>query len=127
MKQRNLLLLAVCCAVVATVASTATRLRVVDGYLVAPDGQEAWVGNTTSQLINEVLPFFTPPANVSTLGGLVNASVLRYLQLEGAYIADVPFVLPSLMVLDMRHPSAVMTAAEVYPGPARVGASGERV
>lgn len=68
---------------------------------------------------------FAPAANVSNLGGLVNASVLRYLQLEGTYIADIPFELPSLMVLDMRHASAVLRAAQVSPGPALVSASGK--
>lgn len=67
---------------------------------------------------------FAPPANLSTLGSLINASVLRYLELQGTYTVDVPLELPSLMVLDLRL-GAVLEAAAVSPGPALVTANGK--
>jgi hypothetical protein len=102
-----------------------TRLRIVDGYLVTTAGDKTWVGLNTSSLLSKALPMFAPAGNISTMGALVNSSVLRYLELEGTYIGDVPFVLPSLMVLDMRHASAVLQAAATSPGPALVLATGK--
>jgi hypothetical protein len=103
-------------------AAAPTRLQVKDGFLLSGSAK-TWVGTNTSSLLT-LLPMFAPAANLSTLGGLINASVLRYLQLEGTYTADVTFTLPSLMVLDMRA-GAVLNAQEVSPPSVLVAASGK--
>jgi len=111
-------------ALVATMSSAAapTRIQVKDGFLVSGSAK-TWVGVNTSSLMS-LLPMFAPAANVSTLGSQINGSVLRYLQLEGTYTADVTFALPSLMVLDMRS-GAVFNAPEVSPPSVLVMASGK--
>ena len=103
-------------------ASAPTRLHVKDGFLLS-GSTTTWVGTNTSSLMS-LFPLFAPAANVSTLGSQINGSVLRYLQLEGTYTADVTFSLPSLMVLDMRS-GAVLNAPEVSPPSVLVLASGE--
>merc|ERR1712196_453802 len=93
-------------------------MGVKNGYIGS-----SFVGSTTSALISKVLPQFVPPANLSTLGAVINGSVMRRLELEGTYTADVPMELPSLFILDMRPGGSIVALANAFPGPALVTAS----
>ena len=79
------------------VAALARVVHVKDGVLV--DGGRR-VGSTTSELQKNVLGNSTLFPQVSSADwegtSMVNASLLRYLVLEGDYLADVPLRLPSL-------------------------------
>ena len=81
---------------------TPATVAVQDGFLVST-GEYVGVYSSALQrrLIDNtsVFPSVTPDSwrNVS----LVNSSVLRYLELEGNYLADVPLQLPSLFVLKL--------------------------
>ena len=69
-----------------------------------------FVGIFTSQLQSNVLNALYPTVQPKTLlaaVSLVNSSVLRYLNLEGAYFADAPLVLPSLFVLNLTKGAVV--------------------
>jgi hypothetical protein len=57
------------------------------------------VGNYTSQLQFFIQAQFITPSitNIS----LIDSQILNYLRLQGTYYADVPLMLPSVMVLDL--------------------------
>eukprot|EP00943_MAST-04B_sp_MAST-4B-sp1_P002828 g2828.t1 len=78
-------------------------LTVKNGYLL-PNNK--FVGTYTSQLqknvLNALYPTIQPKTILATVS-LVNSSVLRYLNLEGAYFADAPLVLPSLFILNLTN------------------------
>lgn len=96
----------------------ATTIRVRNGFMGS-----TFVGSNISALISTVLPLFAPPANLSTLGAVINSSVMRRLELEGTYTADVPMQLPSLFILDMRPGASMVALSDAFPGPALVMAS----
>ena len=61
-----------------------------------------YVGVYTSQLQKRVIDALYPPIQPNDILKnihVVNGTVLRYLDLQGAYLADAPLVLPSLFVL----------------------------
>ena len=74
-------------------------VTVKDGYIF-PQGN--YVGVYTSQLQKHVIDALYPPIQPNDVLKnvyVVNDTVLRYLDLQGAYLADAPLVLPSLFVL----------------------------
>ena len=101
-----------------------TFYRIKDGYLMSNDGARgAFVGTNTSQLqafigaydphtgrVADSSHFPVPP--IANVTALVNSSVLRYLELEGDYIADVALNLPSLFVLRFAE-GARLSAARI--------------
>ena len=57
----------------------------------------------TSQLQKRVIDALYPPIQPNDILKnihVINGTVLRYLDLQGAYLADAPLVLPSLLSLD---------------------------
>ena len=74
-------------------------VTVKNGY-VFPHGD--YVGMYTSQLQKNVIDALYPQINPKEIlqnVHIVNDTVLRYLDLQGTYLADAPLVLPSLFVL----------------------------
>ena len=74
-------------------------VTVKDGYIF-PQGN--YVGVYTSQLQKRVIDALYPPIQPNDILKnihVINGTVLRYLDLQGAYLADAPLVLPSLFVL----------------------------
>ena len=97
-----LLFLIISCAAHTVFGAAATVVHVKDGFL-QPDNTP--VGTYTSDLQSNVVDkLFAPIPDINELlsnVSLVNASVLRYLYLEGHYYADVPLQIPSLFVLKL--------------------------
>lgn len=86
-------------AVSSIVQAQPLSLTIKDGHLF-PSGQ--YVGYFTSQIqsnvVDKLYPVVNPAEKLSNVS-VVNVSVLRYLSLEGDYLADQPLLLPSLFVL----------------------------
>ena len=100
------------CAGSPAVAADAAFVAVVkDGRL--DDGR--WVGTHASQLMAHVLSTFPAlePGWELGLPTVVNGSSLRYLVLDGAYLADVPLLLPSLCVLQLTPTATIRPAANL--------------
>eukprot|EP00040_Diaphanoeca_grandis_P026799 m.150610 g.150610 ORF g.150610 m.150610 type:complete len:374 (-) comp30735_c0_seq1:240-1361(-) len=76
-------------------------INIANGYLMQSDGTRGkFVGLTTTALQGVVDTMFLPGPLINT-SAWVNSSALRYLVLEGAYVADVPLQLPSYFVLQL--------------------------
>ena len=109
MRSTALLFLAVVTAV--PTAQAGIVVRVKNGVLV--DGG-IYVGNTTSELAKNVVnnvQLFPAVSSADWEGtSMINASLLRYLVLEGDYLADVPLQLPSLFVLQLDGATTIKPA-----------------
>jgi hypothetical protein len=94
-------------------SSAAQQVHVKDGKLVGSDSR--FVGSYTSQLNNNVLSKLFEPVSSSDWENvsMVNGSVLRYLVLDGHYLADVPLRLPSLLVLQLAKTATIKPAANL--------------
>jgi parallel beta-helix repeat protein len=88
-----------------------TVVHVKDGRL--PDGQ--YVGVHTSEIAANVIEkLFRPVSHDNWQDvSMFNSSVLRYLLLEGDYLADIPLRLPSLFVLHLKDGTTIKPAANL--------------
>ena len=93
-----------------------TVVRVRDGHLVNADGSVgALVGVHTSQLqaaVVDALIGDVPAVQIRNTS-VFNASNLRYLHLQGAYLADIPLLLPSMLVLKLDDGASIRAAANL--------------
>lgn len=94
-------------------ANGAQQVHVKDGELVGSGSR--FVGRYTSQLNANVLGKLFDPVTPSDWENvsMINASVLRYLVLDGDYLADVPLRLPSLLVLQLTKSATIKPAANL--------------
>ena len=89
------------CVLSSCLGGLGLTVTVKDGYIF-PQGN--YVGVYTSQLQKHVIDALYPPIQPNEILKnihIVNDTVLRYLDLQGAYLADAPLVLPSLFVLKL--------------------------
>jgi endoglucanase len=90
---------------------TTVVVRVKDGLLVAGGG---WVGTHTSQLTANALKLFPAVSKADWENtSMIDSSVLRYLVLDGDYLADVPLKIPSLFVLQLAPTATLKPAANL--------------
>eukprot|EP00948_MAST-09A_sp_MAST-9A-sp1_P002763 g2763.t1 len=87
--------------VVSIISASSIEYTITNGYLV-PSGKP--VGNLTSAIQSFLFENY-PKVDVSSWSShsMINGTVLRYLHLEGFYIADSPLRLPSLFVLNLTN------------------------
>ena len=78
------------------VATSSLEVTISDGR-VQPSNR--YVGTFTSQIQRNVIDAMFPSVKPNVAESIVDSNVLRYLNLNGDYEADVPLVIPSLFVL----------------------------
>jgi hypothetical protein len=115
-------------------ATAKVYYKINDGYLMSADGRTKgeWVGTNTSQLQAFIGAYDPqtgrvanssrfPPPPTANVTALVNSTWLRYLELEGTYIADSALNLPSYFVLKFAKDSTLSAApiCEVASSPCR--------
>jgi hypothetical protein len=91
--------------------NVAQQVHVKDGQVVGG----AFVGTHTSQLTADVVDkLFAPVSSADWKNvSMIDSSVLRYLVLEGHYLADVPLRLPSLFVLQLTDGASIRPATNL--------------
>eukprot|EP00729_Bicosta_minor_P017317 gene17317-15047_t len=101
--------------VAGTTSNTAGHVvRVKDGWVVSSSGVQ-YVGTYTSELNDKVLSKMyaaVKPEDWQPFS-MINSTLLRYLELDGTYLADVPLQLPSLFVLQLAPTAVIAPAANL--------------
>lgn len=98
-------------------SGAAAVVRVKDGRVHGGAHDGEWVGTHTSELASNVVWSTKYFANVTEedweATSHINRTTLRYLVLEGSYLADVPLRLPSLFVLQLQTGTIITPCANL--------------